>query len=102
MKLSPNQKIDVREVLQDLEHYRPRRKGWTWRKKIADQQIGAFVYKIQRRISRSLFPCLLPTILMTLIPNAMLSSLLKSPPVVSKTIFGACVWRLGMALTILW
>lgn len=45
MKLSPDQKLDVREVLKDLDRYRPKRKGWTWRKKIENQRIGPFVYK---------------------------------------------------------
>ena len=43
MKLSPDEKLDVREVLKDLEHYRPRRRGWTWRTKIAHHEIGPFV-----------------------------------------------------------
>ncbi|MFT3876429.1 MAG: D-ornithine 4,5-aminomutase subunit OraE [Propioniciclava sp.] len=29
--LQPNTKLDVDALMQDLEHYRPRRKGWTWR-----------------------------------------------------------------------
>jgi D-ornithine 4,5-aminomutase subunit beta len=45
MKLSADQKIDLREVLKDLHTYRPRRKGWTWRQKIENHQIGPFVYK---------------------------------------------------------
>ena len=45
MKLDPEQKLDVEEVLRDLDHYRPRRKGWSWRQKIENQQIGPFVYK---------------------------------------------------------
>jgi D-ornithine 4,5-aminomutase subunit beta len=45
MKLSPNEKLDVHEVLKDLNCYRPRRHGWTWRTRIADQHIGAFVLK---------------------------------------------------------
>ena len=45
MKLSPDQKIDLREVLKDLHKYRPKRKGWTWRQKVENQQIGPFVYK---------------------------------------------------------
>ena len=43
MKLSPDQKLDPREVLRDLEEYRPRRKGWTWRHKLAHQEVGPFV-----------------------------------------------------------
>ena len=34
MKLSPDKKLDVREVLKDLDKYRPRRKGWIWRRKV--------------------------------------------------------------------
>lgn len=45
MKLSPDKKLDVHEVLKDLDKYRPRRKGWTWRKKIENNRIGPFVYK---------------------------------------------------------
>jgi D-ornithine 4,5-aminomutase subunit beta len=45
MKLSPNEKIDLREVLKDLDKYRPRRKGWTWRRKVENQQVGPFVYR---------------------------------------------------------
>lgn len=45
MKLSPDKKLDMREILKGLEQYQPRRKGWTWRKKIEDNKIGPFVYK---------------------------------------------------------
>ena len=45
MKLSPGKKLDVREVLEDLASYRPKRKGWTWRKKVPDQPVGSFIFK---------------------------------------------------------
>ncbi|MES9961496.1 MAG: D-ornithine 4,5-aminomutase subunit OraE [Sedimenticola sp.] len=45
MKLSPDRKLDIEEVLKDLHLYRPKRKGWTWRRKLNDQQLGPFVYK---------------------------------------------------------
>jgi D-ornithine 4,5-aminomutase subunit beta len=45
MKLSPDRKLDLREVLADLDGYRPKRKGWTWRAPIPDQRIGPFVYR---------------------------------------------------------
>ena len=45
MKLTPDKKLDIREVLNDLESYRPKRKGWTWRQPIANQRIGPFTYK---------------------------------------------------------
>jgi D-ornithine 4,5-aminomutase subunit beta len=45
MKLSPDTKLDVREILKDLEHYRPQRKGWIWRRQVEDHRLGPFVYK---------------------------------------------------------
>ena len=44
MKLSPDKKLDIDAVLDDLEHYRPRRHGWTWREPVAEQQLGPFVF----------------------------------------------------------
>lgn len=39
-------KFNIAELLQDLDSYRPRRKGWTWRKPLpADAEIGPFKYK---------------------------------------------------------
>ena len=43
--LDPDEKLDVQAILEDLEHYRPRRKGWHWRELIPDQQLHKFVYK---------------------------------------------------------
>ncbi len=45
MKLDPDRKLDLREVLAGLDRYRPRRKGWSWRRRIEHQRIGAFVYE---------------------------------------------------------
>ena len=43
--LDPERKLDIVELLRDLDHYRPRRRGWTWRKKIAHQILGPFDYR---------------------------------------------------------
>lgn len=43
-KLNKNVKIDVEEILKDLESYEPRRRGWTWRKKDPDLEMGPFKY----------------------------------------------------------
>lgn len=43
MKLSPDEKLDLREVLADLDRYRPRRRGWAWRQKIEHHRVGPFV-----------------------------------------------------------
>lgn len=44
MKLKPNEKIDVKAILKDLEYYRPKRRGWVWREK-KDMKIGDYSYK---------------------------------------------------------
>jgi len=56
MKLNPDEKIDIEEVLKDLEHYRPRRKGWTWRVPVDDQAIGPFVYRNSSQNLRNSVP----------------------------------------------
>lgn len=44
--LDPQKKMDIEEILEDLEHYHPTRKGWTWRKKPAGGiQMGPFHYQ---------------------------------------------------------
>ncbi|MEZ5126734.1 MAG: D-ornithine 4,5-aminomutase subunit OraE, partial [Thermoleophilia bacterium] len=43
--LDPSEKLDLAAVLSDLEHYRPRRRGWTWRTPVPDQHLGDFTYK---------------------------------------------------------
>lgn len=45
MKLSPDHKIDVKALLEDLESYRPKRRGWVWREKSAQQVYGPFAYR---------------------------------------------------------
>jgi len=44
-KLEKDKKIDVELILQDLDKYAPRRKGWVWRKPVADLEMGPFTYK---------------------------------------------------------
>ncbi|CAB5109864.1 D-Ornithine 4,5-aminomutase E subunit (EC [Olavius algarvensis associated proteobacterium Delta 3] len=44
-RLKPNEKIDVPEILKDLDQYRPKRKGWTWRKPLKHQRVGPFELK---------------------------------------------------------
>jgi len=38
--LKPNEKIDIQEILKDLNQYRPKRKGWTWRKLVDNNRKG--------------------------------------------------------------
>ncbi len=44
MELMPNEKLDIREVLSDLENYRPKRRGWVWRTPAPDLKLGPFTY----------------------------------------------------------
>jgi len=44
-KLDPNKNIDVSEILKDLEHYHPRRRGWTWREPAPGLHMGPFDYQ---------------------------------------------------------
>ena len=45
MKLDPKKKLDIKEILKDLESYRPKRRGWTWRKgRGENRRIGDFDY----------------------------------------------------------
>lgn len=43
-KLDPNKPIDIAEILKDLEDYRPRRRGWIWRKPVSNLHMGPFEY----------------------------------------------------------
>lgn len=45
MTLDPNKKIDIDEILNELENYEPRRRGWVWREPIKDHKVGPFTYK---------------------------------------------------------
>lgn len=44
-KLQMDERIDVEEVLKNLENYRPRRRGWVWREKAENQAAGPFQYR---------------------------------------------------------
>ena len=45
-KLDPNQKLDIEGILEGLEHYHPRRKGWTWREVPAEGvDMGPFHFR---------------------------------------------------------
>ncbi|MBP1926203.1 D-ornithine 4,5-aminomutase subunit beta [Sedimentibacter acidaminivorans] len=45
MKLEPNKKLDIKELLKDLDKYEPKRRGWHWRDgKNEPRKIGDFEY----------------------------------------------------------
>lgn len=44
-KLPQNARIDVAKILEDLENYRPRRRGWTWREPVPNLKMGPFTYR---------------------------------------------------------
>ncbi len=45
MSLVAETKLDIREILKDLENYRPKRRGWVWRENIKDLKMGKFTYQ---------------------------------------------------------
>jgi len=42
--LDPNEKLDIEALLEGLDRYRPRRRGWTWRTHVPDQRMYEFTY----------------------------------------------------------
>ena len=44
-KLIHNEKLDVEYILKDLDKYRPKRRGWTWRTVEPGMQMGPFTYR---------------------------------------------------------
>ncbi len=40
-----NEKLDVEYILKDLDRYRPKRRGWTWRTVEPGMQMGPFTYR---------------------------------------------------------
>ena len=44
MELRPDEKIDIEALLEDIESYRPKRKGWTWRKPVEQLNLEDFTY----------------------------------------------------------
>ncbi|MDW5300413.1 MAG: D-ornithine 4,5-aminomutase subunit OraE [Sedimentibacter sp.] len=45
MILEPNKKLDIKELLKDLDKYEPKRRGWHWREgRCEDRTVGNFEY----------------------------------------------------------
>jgi D-ornithine 4,5-aminomutase subunit beta len=44
LRLEKNTKIDIEAVLDNLENYVPRRRGWLWRKPVVKQKLSDFTY----------------------------------------------------------
>jgi len=43
--MRPNEKIDIKALLENLENYVPRRSGWTWRKPVPNLKLGTYQYQ---------------------------------------------------------
>jgi len=44
MKLKPNEKLNIRELMKDIENYRPKRRGWVWRKHEPKLNLNGYDY----------------------------------------------------------
>jgi D-ornithine 4,5-aminomutase subunit beta len=40
-----NDKLNIKEILKDLDKYTPKRRGWTWREKLDSQVLSGFEYR---------------------------------------------------------
>jgi D-ornithine 4,5-aminomutase subunit beta len=45
IKLKYNEKLDVENILKDLDKYRPKRRGWTWRTPESGLKMGPFEFR---------------------------------------------------------
>ena len=85
MTLKPNEKLDVRNILKDLDKYEPKRRGWTWRKPAPNLEMGPFTYHdVSEPLKQSVG---LPP---------------RLPPAALRTISAACAWPPGTAPTTSW
>jgi len=52
--LEENKKLDVEEILKNLENYSPKRRGWHWREKYEEGKMGEFTYsEISKPLAKS-------------------------------------------------
>lgn len=43
--LKPNEKLDIHEILKDLDKYEPKRRGWVWREKVENLEMDGHIYR---------------------------------------------------------
>ncbi len=43
--LDPNKKLNIKDILKDLDKYTPKRRGWHWREGRGKQKVGDFEYR---------------------------------------------------------
>ena len=53
MTLKPNEKLDVRNILKDLDKYEPKRRGWTWRKPAPNLEMGPYLHDVSEPLKQS-------------------------------------------------
>jgi hypothetical protein len=99
MELKPNEKLDILELMKDLDKYQPKRRGWTWRKKEKDLEMGPFTYQDCAKPLEQSVPLPSAKYFGDIDPSRTASSPQKSPPGVLKTTSAACAWPPGMAPT---
>lgn len=45
MELKANEKLNIQEILKDLDQYRPKRRGWHWRTSVEHLKMGPFTFQ---------------------------------------------------------
>ena len=43
--LAASGKLDLERIMEGLDKYRPRRRGWSWRRPVPDQRLGPFTFR---------------------------------------------------------
>ena len=100
MTLKPNEKLDVRNILKDLDKYEPKRRGWTWRKPAPNLEMGPFTYHdVSEPLKQSVG--LPPAKYFGDIDPPPLPGI-RLPPAALRTISAACAWPPGTAPTTSW
>ena len=94
MTLKPNEKLDVRNILKDLDKYEPKRRGWTWRKPAPNLEMGPFTYHdVSEPLKQSV----------GLPPAKYFGDIDPQPlPVITTEIASGCAWPPGTAPTTSW
>ena len=94
MTLKPNEKLDVRNILKDLDKYEPKRRGWTWRKPAPNLEMGPFTYHdVSEPLKQSV----------GLPPAKYFGDIDPQPlPAALRTISAACAWPPGTVPTTSW
>lgn len=62
-KLKENEKLNIKEILKDLDKYEPKWRGWHWREPYPERKVGEFTYREISKPLKKVSHCLLQEVL---------------------------------------